>query len=151
MGRKKTRIGNCQNGCNKEVHSRGLCKSCYRKLHYIEHEKERRYPNGISKERESLVGSIKSNSYGYILQKVEKGKGFTNRDWVLQHRYVMEQFLGRKLQTFESVHHKNGNKTDNRLENLELWISKQPKGQKPEDLIEYAEWILKTYKNETSI
>lgn len=37
-------------------------------------------------------------------------------------------------------------KKDNKIENLELWITKQPKGQRPEDLIEYAEWILKNYK-----
>jgi len=76
---------------------------------------------------------------------VEKGKGFNNRDWNLEHRYVMENILGRKLQSFESVHHKNGDKTDNKPENLELWVTKQPKGQRPEDLIEYAEWILNTY------
>ncbi|HMT68769.1 MAG TPA: HNH endonuclease [Saprospiraceae bacterium] len=148
MGRKKTRIGNCSNGCEREVHSRGLCKNCYRKLHYEEHERNRRYPNGISKERESELGSKKINSYGYVLIKVEKGKGFNTRDWNLEHRYVMENILGRKLHSFESVHHKNGNKTDNRPENLELWVTKQPKGQRPEDLIEYAEWILKIYKNE---
>ena len=59
----------------------------------------------------------------------------------------MEQFLQRKLFSFENVHH-NGNKADNRIENLELWVTKQPKGQRPEDLVEYANWILKTYNNE---
>lgn len=150
MGRKKLELnqGLCKNGCNKPILCRSVCASCYRKIHYREHEKNRRYPNGISKERKVPIGTIKPDFCGYLRIKVETGKGNGNRDWVKHHRYVMEQHLGRSLESFENVHHINGNKQDNRIENLELWVTLQPKGQRIQDLIEYAEWILKTYKKE---
>jgi HNH endonuclease len=79
-----------------------------------------------------------SHGYAYIWDKNKKiMKG--------QHRYMMEQQLGRELFDHENVHHKNGDRKDNRLENLELWSKSQPAGQRVEDKVAWAKEILRLY------
>lgn len=87
-----------------------------------------------SKTRES--GTITED--GYVRVRID-GKR------VKEHRYIMEQMLGRPLLPHENVHHINGVKNDNRPENLELWSSSQPPGQRVVDKLAWAYEIIKLY------
>lgn len=97
-------------------------------------------------------GRIKSTQ-GYInIYKPDhpssiNGKG-SARKYVLEHRLVMEEHLGRYLTDNETVHHKNGIKTDNRIENLELWTKNHSMGQRVNDLTKFAIEHLKQYAPE---
>ena len=84
-------------------------------------------------------GAIKRDGYRYF----SVGNGMA-----AEHRMVMEMVLGRQLVKGESVHHKNGNKLDNRPENLELWSHSQPSGQRVEDKLLWANEIVALYGSE---
>jgi hypothetical protein len=92
----------------------------------------RRFCSGVCRNR-ARDTKVKVDKTGYIYT-YRPGSTKKERTQVYEHRLVMEQMLGRELTEHETVHHKNGKRTDNRPENLELWSSRHPRGQRVSDL-----------------
>ena len=84
---------------------------------------------------------------GYVFIKVPNHPRAHNGR-VREHIVVMEEYLGRYLLDHEQVHHINGIRDDNRIENLELWSKSQPAGTRVEDKIKWAIEILQKYNPE---
>lgn len=91
-------------------------------------------------------GGKHKNKAGYVLVYSPNHPRAKSRNYVFEHILAMEKMIGRFLLPKETVHHKNGIRDDNRPENLELWSSNQPSGQKVSDLVAYAKEILKLYR-----
>ena len=87
------------------------------------------HSNGAGGRKRLPDGSRVITQHGYVMIK---GAG----RWLFEHRFVMAEQLGRRLEKHERVHHKNGDRLDNRPENLELWKLKSrshPAGVRGED------------------
>ena len=123
-------------GCGKRYRARGWCSTHY----------SRWYTNGDPLKR------LYNKDAGYY----KDGEGYTrvrrlghpmaaSDGYLFEHRLKMSEFLGRNLFRDETVHHKNGNRSDNRIENLELYSGVHPRGQRPEDLLSFAEEIIRRY------
>jgi HNH endonuclease len=125
--RTQTPKGPCAiEGCDLPAKTKaGHCKRHYERIRRTGHPG----PVGIMVRANGTGGLTQE---GYIRLTLPGGRR------VMEHVHVMEQLLDRQLEPGENVHHKNGIRSDNRPENLELWVSMQPTGQRVEDLITFV-------------
>lgn len=128
--------------CDRAAESQGLCDA---------HRKRTASTRGLRPEEPFVVAP--GNGYlhhGYWCAQVPPEDrwlvgGATSAP---EHRLVMARSLGRPLRADESVHHRNGDRADSRLENLELWSRYQPSGQRVEDKLVFAYELLRRYDRE---
>lgn len=125
--------------CIQRVHAQNMCHKHYKRLI--------KYSDPLAiMTREKGTGTI-SQGYKLIWKPQHINSNGSGR--ILEHRFVMSEYLNRPLLLTEYVHHKNGNRLDNRIENLELCHSQaQPPGQRIEDLVIWARDILNKYEKE---
>lgn len=89
-------------------------------------------------------GSISNQGYKKIPMPLHPNVQANGQ--ILEHIYVMSEHLGRPLHKGETVHHINGDRLDNRIENLELWHRSHPSGQRVEDKIAWCIEFLSQYR-----
>lgn len=152
------RTANAQTFCNKK---------CF--LNYWAHKKKysdpiayRKMLDMQNKKRREAVRKRRNLPLNTPCLTPQNGKGWKMKDgykqlliknhpnaaksgYVMEHVVIMSQYLDRPLKETETVHHKNGIRDDNRIENLELWSGSHPYGQRVEDKIEWCKEFLNLY------
>lgn len=131
-------------GCDKKPVARGRCSGHYCLfMKYGDHNLAKYKWHQNKRDEWHLAKTT-----GYIWRYVGRNDPLasSHTGYAYQHRVVMAEVIGRPLHGNESVHHKNGDRTDNRPENLELWVKSQPAGQRVSDLVAWARQILSDYE-----
>jgi HNH endonuclease len=149
--------------CPKPVHGHGLCDLHYLRLKRHGDLESRRVPTGspcliegcdrlarhrgwcsTHYERWRVHGDPLARPRGPLNPKYYRLVASDGRR-IFEHRAVMEGLLGRPLTRQEHVHHRNGQRHDNRPANLELWTSHHPNGQSINDMLAWCRWYTRTY------
>lgn len=128
--------------CDRDTYAKDLCNTHYRRL----------LATGDPRPDEPIriVTGEGWLSHGYWYVPVARAERRLSRGETQlgEHRLQMARHLQRPLADDEVVHHRNGDRTDNRLQNLELWSTAHPKGQRIDDKVAFALEMLRRYAPE---
>ena len=125
--------------CGRRRHGHGLCRTHLRRLRVLGD------PQADSAVRPPGEGGWITHGYRGVIVPEALRRLTGGAAYALEHRLVMAVLLDRPLLDGESVHHLNGDRLDNRADNLELWSRRQPSGQRVEDKLTFAYELLKLY------
>ena len=113
----------CECGTEKAVRGDNLTSGSTKSCGCLSESKHRQI-------REKGIFTKGTNKSGYVIMRYPEHPNSQKNGSLLEHTYVMSEHLGRPLKPHENVHHLNGDRADNRIENLELWSKSQPPGQR---------------------
>lgn len=132
-------------GCGNRIQARGYCPAHYQRWRTYGDPLGSAVPRLVKTiedlRREAFDGAPggQSTPSGYRYRTLRRGERYA------EHRLVVEHILGRSLRSDENVHHKNGDRSDNRIDNLELWSKFQPAGQCVADKLAWAREVIARY------
>ena len=128
----------CSRGCAAQGLKRRkeyICQTC-NCIFYRIPSREKYYPIKFCSHRCTALSRKGNKAAGWVDGRTVDNDGYYRvfhpeiensqaKGYILEHRYVMQQELGRLMEENEIVHHINGNKLDNRIGNLELMTRSQ--------------------------